>query len=137
MPAIAAMPANANALADIPLGDALPQRINGSDNLVTRHTRILNAGQEPVLDDRIAVADSAGLDFDSHRIGRWIGYGTFDYFEGAARAGDLSDAHFVRHNRSALVPDCLRRTKSDTDSRDGKCGAPEQNENCCALAAGR
>src|SRR5713101_1950647 len=62
------------------------------------HARILQAGPVAFLDQRIAVADATGLDFDSHPAGARLGNFTFDDFKWPAGTADLRGTHLL-HNK--------------------------------------
>src|SRR5262245_14389333 len=91
--AVAAEPADADALADFEL--TYPGTDGGDDAgyLMAGDARVLNARKERVFDDRIAVADAAGLHFDSNRAGGRLGDRPLDDFDGTFWTSDLRDSH--------------------------------------------
>src|SRR6202035_4236545 len=66
VPAVAAVPPHADAVALVPIDDALADCIDRSGDLVPGHARKRNAGPEVLDGDRVAVTDSAGLDADAY-----------------------------------------------------------------------
>ena len=66
IPAIAAVPANTDALTGFPWLHSFSYGIDNSDDLVPRHARILNTGPEPFFDQRIAVTNATRFHFDSN-----------------------------------------------------------------------
>jgi len=76
-----AMPAHAHALARFPFRNTRTHGIHDPDHFMAGHTRISQARPVAFLDQRIAVADAAGLDFDPHPVGARLGNFTFNDFE--------------------------------------------------------
>jgi hypothetical protein len=66
VPAIAAEPADADALPRLPWHNAIANRIDDADNLVPGHTRIGDERKNPLYGYRIAVTNAASLDTDTH-----------------------------------------------------------------------
>jgi len=62
---VAAVPADADALAFFPNGDAGPDFVDDAGNFVARRTRISDAREEAVFDQMVAEADAAGLHADA------------------------------------------------------------------------
>ena len=60
------MPADTHALTSRPSCDVIADRINASRYFMTRHTRILKPGPQTFFDQRVAVANTAGLNFHAH-----------------------------------------------------------------------
>ena len=73
MPAMAAVPSNANPLPSTPIHNAIAHLLDQADDLVPGNARVLDAGKRAELCERVAVADAAGLDLDEDlaRAGRW------------------------------------------------------------------
>jgi hypothetical protein len=94
------MPANADALAGLPSGDAGAHGVDHAHNLMSWNSRILHAGPVTFLGKRIAVADSTSLDLDSHRPGAGFRNVALDDLKRPVRAGNLNDSHFW-HDASA------------------------------------
>ncbi len=63
---LASVPADADALAPLPLRDTGAQFIDDTGDFVPWNARILNAGPRPFLNQRVAVADATGLDLDAN-----------------------------------------------------------------------
>src|SRR5881394_1701042 len=61
IPAIAALPADADALARAPPGNSAADRIDAADHLMPGDARVLNVREQPLLGDAVAMADAAGL----------------------------------------------------------------------------
>src|SRR5262249_15106120 len=98
--AIAAVPADADALPRSPFRDSLSDGVDRSGHLVTRHARVGNARKEPFLDDRIAMADSAGLDLDANVARPRIRDRSLDDLERLFRRRDLCNAHGLHDGTS-------------------------------------
>src|SRR5260370_18499173 len=92
--AVPSVPADSDTLTLRPFGNARPDSINHADNFVTGDPREFEAGISSLFDKRIAMADAAGLDFDTHRCGTGLGNFPCCNFERPVRTGDLHDAHF-------------------------------------------
>ena len=92
-PAIAAVPADADALADRPPFDVGPDRIDAADHLVPRHARQRDARKRGQLREGIAVADSARVDRDTHGVSRGLRALALDELERTVGSRDLRDAH--------------------------------------------
>jgi hypothetical protein len=76
--AIAAVPANADALANGPSVDAPAGGIDEANDLVARHARIMDVREQAFLRYAVAVADAAGLYLDPHLVGRGFRNVAFD-----------------------------------------------------------
>jgi hypothetical protein len=53
------MPAHADALTFLPFRDVVADCFDASSDFMTRHTRILKPGPQPLFDEHIAVANAA------------------------------------------------------------------------------
>ena len=71
--AVAAVPADSHAIADRPRGHVGTDGIDHSRDLMAGHARILETGPMALLDEKVAVADTAGGDF--HTDGARSGFG--------------------------------------------------------------
>src|SRR5229473_4031796 len=78
---LAAVPANADALAFFPAGNARADVVDHTGDFVSGHAGILNAREESVFCDAVAVADAASLHANAHVPGSWVGNFTFDDFK--------------------------------------------------------
>ena len=103
----AAEPPDAGARAHAPALDALADRVDCADHLVTGNARVSDARHEAFDGQRIAVADAAGLDANAH----FLGAGDRDIpllsLQRSARLADDHRAH-LRHcripfNRRSLI----------------------------------
>ena len=94
MTAMPAVPAYPRALATFPLCDARAHGIHDPDHFMAGDSRILQSRPVAIFHQRIAVADAAGLDFDSHPAGSRLWNFTFNDFKRPPRAGDLRHTHF-------------------------------------------
>src|SRR5262249_56522214 len=92
LPAIAAVPANAHMIARRPAAQAGADGIDDAGHLVTGDARILDSRKNSLFDDRIAVADAAGLDFDPEPSRRRLRDPPFDDFETSLGTRDLGNA---------------------------------------------
>ena len=114
MTAMTAMPADADALAGLPLRDARTDGIHEPDHFMAGNAWILQARPVALLDQGIAVADTTGLDFDSHQAGARLGDFAFNKFKRPGWPGNLGGTH-LWHNwllvlensagESGIVPD--------------------------------
>ena len=91
---IAAVPADADALADGPGRGIGADGVDEADDFVSGNARILNPGEEAVLGEDVAVADAARLDFDADLAGARLRDIPLDEFERTLGGGDLNGAHF-------------------------------------------
>ena len=122
--AVAAVPPDADPLARLPSGDAGADRVDHPGHLMAGDPRVLNSREEPLLGDRIAVADAAGLHLDPHRSGARLRDRPFNDLKGPIRAGDLHDTH-RRHGSSCCLPSAPAASKS--------CSPSERLEQCPLL----
>src|SRR5439155_7567394 len=102
-PAIAAVPADAHPLARFQLADARTDGIDDSGHFVARNSGILNPRPESFLDQRIAVADAARLDFDPDRSRARLRDRPFHNLNSALTPRDLRNPH-RRHDDSSFCP---------------------------------
>lgn len=93
IPAVAAVPTHSDPLAGFPWGDALSDRVDDSGNFVSGNARILDAGPSALFGKRIAVADTAGLDLDSHRARARLRDFAFNELKRPLRTWDLHNTH--------------------------------------------
>src|ERR1051326_7499174 len=91
--AVAAVPADANALSDLPGTDPASDLVNPAGHLVSGYSRILDARPMAVLHHRVAVTDAACFDFDAHLVRRRLRNWPLDGFEVTARATHLNCVH--------------------------------------------
>src|SRR5438093_9323278 len=98
--AVAAVPANPDALASLPWLHAFAHSVNNSNHLVSRHTWILNTRPESFFDQRIAVTNSARIDLDPHPPRLRLGNISFNQFERPAGTRDLNNTHCFSHEFS-------------------------------------
>ena len=87
------MPADAHALADFPTGQAGADRVDHAGHFMSWNSRILNARKQAILDDRVAVANAAGVNFDSQRAGPRFGDWPLDDFQRTAETRNLNSTH--------------------------------------------
>src|SRR5205823_1163754 len=99
------MPADAHALAWLPIADVGAKSINNPDDFMPGNSWILNARKDSFLNNRVAVTDATGLDFDSDRFRRRFWDFPLREFQRTLPASDLNDTHF-RHV-SLLRPSCF------------------------------
>src|SRR5262249_32790047 len=93
MPAVAAVPADAHALAGLPVGAPGAARADHPGHLMPGHTRVLDSGVRPLLEVRIAVADAARLHLDPPPSGLRLRHRPLDDFKGPFGARDLHGTH--------------------------------------------
>ena len=92
--AVAAVPADADALAGLPVGDVSADGVDAAGDFVSGDAGILDAGPMAFFDQRIAMADAAGFDLNSDLVAAGFGDVSFDQFEIAAGFADLDSFHF-------------------------------------------
>ena len=114
--AMTAMPADAHALARLPVGDVGADRVDAPGDFVSGHSRILQAGPVAFLHDRIAVADAARLNLDADLIAGGLGNIAFDKFKIAAGLADLDGFH-ARHVSPKKVQSVNRYHEADNKLR--------------------
>ena len=76
--AVTAVPTNTDALASSPRLHPFADNIDDSNDLVSRHTRILDTGPESFFDQRIAVTNAARLHLEAHPARLRVGNIAFD-----------------------------------------------------------
>src|SRR4029077_8144684 len=91
---LSAVPADADALALLPIGDARTEVGNDAGDFVAGRTRVGQAGPVPVFDQTVAEADAAGLHVDADLAGAGLRDFALLEFEGGAGFGDHGDFHF-------------------------------------------
>src|SRR5438876_193237 len=101
--AMSAVPADADSLSSFPPRDGGTDRIDNSDDFVSRYPRILNPRPYPLFDQRIAVTNATRLDLDSHPSRLRLRNFPLDQFQWPLRRRDLHCTHFFCHNFS-IVP---------------------------------
>ena len=89
-------PGDADAFAKAQRCHTLAQRIDTSDNLVTRHNRIGNIGQFPVDHMEIGAAHAAGANADADHAGTRIGLAPLTERQRLARRLQYHDLHSQR-----------------------------------------
>ena len=103
--AMSAMPADADALAGLPLRDVGANRVDASGNLMAGNARVLQSGKARLLYDGVAVADAAGFNLDPNLGAARLRNRTFDDFEVSTGFADLCGFHdfFLRSTVMRLV----------------------------------
>ena len=91
--AVAAVPADADALAGLEDLHAGPDFLHAAGDFVPRHKGKFHPRPMALLEDRVAVANAAGVDFNENLSLPWLRFGAFDEFKGTTGLGDLSDEH--------------------------------------------
>ena len=77
---VAAVPTDADTLAFFPRLHSFADSVDNSDHLVSRHTRILNTGPEAVFNQRVAMTNTARINFDPHPFRLRLGNISFNKF---------------------------------------------------------
>src|ERR1700681_4142810 len=88
------MPSNAYALAGFPIGNVGADGVDAAGDFVSGDTWVLDAGPIAFFDQGVAVADTAGFNFNSDLVARRLGDISLDEFEVAAGFADLNCFHF-------------------------------------------
>jgi hypothetical protein len=97
MATVSTVPANSNAVADAPSLYERSDSIDNPNHFVARNSRVLNARKNAFLRDRVAVAHSTRLDFDSHQSRAGVLDLLFDQLERAFGVRHLNSAHIDLH----------------------------------------
>jgi hypothetical protein len=94
---MASVPSDPDALARFPVGDVGADGVDAACDFVSGNAWILEAGPMAFFDERVAVADAAGFDFNPDLSAAGFGNVPFDEFEITAGFADLDSLHF-RHS---------------------------------------
>jgi hypothetical protein len=112
VPAVSAVPTDSDSLAICPFGNTRADGINDSNNLMPWNSRVLNIREGSCFNYRVATADPAGLDLDSHRSGTWLRDSALNKFEGSIRVRDLYDTHLGHSSSNRIFHQALHRCGS-------------------------
>src|SRR5208282_4534041 len=91
------VPSDSDALAGFPVGNVSADGVDAAGDFVSGNARILDARPIAFLDQRIAVADATGFNFNSDLTAAGFGNVSFDEFEISAGFADLDSFH-LRHS---------------------------------------
>jgi len=105
---VAAMPANANALANPPVSYSSTERVHHAGHFMPRNPRIGDSWPPAFNDDRVAAAYAACQNLDAHLCRTWIRNLRLDNSKPGSGRGHLCGSHRfygdgTRHNSS---PSC-------------------------------
>ena len=92
--AVASVPAEADALAGLEEGDVGADGVDDPGDFVAGGAGELDAGPVAFFGERVAVADAAGMNADTHVAGAGLGKFLFDELERTAGGGDLHGTAF-------------------------------------------
>jgi len=81
---VTAMPAYADPLSGLPIGNVGADRVDPAGDFMTGNSWILNAGPMSFLDQSIAATDPTGFHLDTHLRTTRVGNVSLDELEGAA-----------------------------------------------------
>ena len=93
MAALAAEPTHSDALTDVPANDTRPDGIDHARDLMAGRAWIHQAGKTSVLGFRIAVADAARLDMNSHLACVGFRHIALDQLERTSRKFNFDRTH--------------------------------------------
>ena len=93
MRAIAAVPANPDALPELEAAELRADFFHPARDFMPTDERIFHPGPVAVLENRVAVANAARIDLNENFPVTGLGNGTFHEFERAAFLGDLGNEH--------------------------------------------
>jgi hypothetical protein len=113
--AISAVPTYTYTLTLCHARDARAYCINGAHHLMSRNAWVFQSGHRPTLDQRVAVANTAGFNLDAHRAGARLRDLALDEFKGAIGSRDLYSAHFCHKTllcHSSCPKDAFRSGKT-------------------------
>ena len=99
------MPADADALAFLPAGDARAYFVDHPGDFVSWHAWILNAREESVFCDDVAVTDAASLHANTHVSRAGVGNFALDDFEVRSWFRYLYYFHFGHRNSPFFILD--------------------------------
>ena len=116
MPAVSAVPADADPLARGPSGNARTDCIDDSRNLMSGNPRILH-WPHSLFGQKVAVANAARLYFDTHGSGTGLGDPALDEFKRASRPGDLHGSHRFHITYSNRILKGIPRGRSAPGAR--------------------
>src|SRR5205823_1230631 len=108
------MPADAHALARLPVADVGAKSINNPDDFMPRNSWILNPRKDSFLNNRVAVTDATGLDFNSDGSRHRFRDFPFREFQRTLPASDLNDAHLRHVNLLSPFLLCLQKRERGT-----------------------
>jgi len=99
---MAAVPADAHAFADLPLGHVGSDLVDPLGNLVPRDARQRQAWEAPSSDEGVAVTNAASLHLDANLARTGLGHIALDDLERGPRLRRLNGLH-LRHARSSRL----------------------------------
>jgi hypothetical protein len=88
-----AVPSDSDALAWFPVRNIGADSVDAAGDFVSGDAGILDSGPIAFLNQRVAVADAAGFDFNSDLGAAGVGNVSFDEFEVTAGFDDLNSLH--------------------------------------------
>src|SRR5262249_34667803 len=92
--------------------------VDDAGHLVARGARILDARPDSLLRQRVAVADAARLDLDTHHSRARLGKPLLDEIERTFRASHSDDTHGAAHRRPPKIfPSSLPISRSSSLGR--------------------
>jgi hypothetical protein len=90
---VPAVPADADAIADLPRRHAIADRVDAPRDLVPGHARQLDAGIPAALRKHVGVADAARFDFHAHPARAGCRHLALDDLERTIGLADLDCSH--------------------------------------------
>jgi hypothetical protein len=96
--AVAAVPADADALPHLPAFYTRAGRIDHAGDFVSGNARVGDARPRAFLGVNVAVTDAAGLHLDAYVARTRLWHFAFDELKFAMGVGDLNGAHFGHHS---------------------------------------
>jgi hypothetical protein len=111
IPAIAAVPPDADAPSRLPSGHAGADRVDHPGHLMAGNPRVLNSWEKAFFRHRIAVADAACFHLKPHGSRARLWYWPFNDLKGPIRARDLYNTH-GRHSSFCCLPSAPAVSKS-------------------------
>ena len=109
---MSAVPADSDALSLCPAGDACPDRINYSSDLMAGDARVLDARPESLFCKGVAVADATGFDLDAHLSGDRLRDFAFNEFKRAIGLSNLYGTHLRHSSSNHILHQALHRSRS-------------------------
>jgi len=100
--AVPAVPADSDAVANLPALDPAANCIHHTCDFVSRDARILNIGEQTFLGNRIAVTDTTRLHLHAHITRSGLRNFAFDDLKWSLGFGNLHCAHFC-HDSSERI----------------------------------
>jgi hypothetical protein len=122
---VSAVPADADALAWLPLRNVGPDRVDLSGNFMSRDSRILQSWKARLFYDGVTMAHTASFHFDPHLSAFGFRDRAFHYFEVSTWFADLNCFHLFLSLGSYEMRDKLGSEVANNTFKDGEANAKD------------